>query len=83
MSRLDAFVAPKPNRALIRTMTGVNRVVMLKGVPGFRDLAPFDRLPGLRGIANVRHIDLPTEDQAVRKRRPSSRPIIPSSSRTG
>ena len=64
MSRLDAFVAPKPNRALIRTMTGVNRVVMLKGVPGFRDLAPFDRLPGLRGIANVRHIDLPTEDQA-------------------
>lgn len=63
MSRLDVFVAPKPNPALIRLMTAVNRVVMLRGVPGFRDINPFNRLAGLRGVANVRHIDFPRADQ--------------------
>lgn len=57
------FVAPRPNRALIRIMSAVNRVVMLRGVPGFRDLLPFNRLAGLRGVANVRHIDFPATDQ--------------------
>ncbi|GLS38002.1 hypothetical protein GCM10010869_35960 [Mesorhizobium tianshanense] len=57
------FVAPKPNPALIRIMTIVNRVVMLHGVPGFRDLLPFNRLAGLRGVANVRHIDFPVDDR--------------------
>ena len=57
------FVAPKPNPALIRLMSGVNRVVMLRGIPGFRDINPFNRLAGLRGIANVRHIDFPLADR--------------------
>lgn len=57
------FVAPRPNPALIKVMTVVNRVVMLRGVPGLRDLLPFNRLAGLRGVANVRHIDFPRTDQ--------------------
>ncbi|WP_421913111.1 hypothetical protein [Mesorhizobium sp.] len=36
---------------------------MLRGVPGFRDLLPFNRLAGLRGIANVRHLDFPDGEQ--------------------
>ncbi|AZN99771.1 hypothetical protein EJ066_23050 [Mesorhizobium sp. M9A.F.Ca.ET.002.03.1.2] len=63
MSRIDVFVAPKPNPALIRIMTIINRVVMLHGIPGFRDLLPFNRLAGLRGVANVRHIDFPVDDR--------------------
>ncbi|MER9137786.1 hypothetical protein NKI20_16040 [Mesorhizobium sp. M0830] len=43
-------------------MTSVNRIVMLRGIPGFRDLLPFNRLAGLRGVSNVRHIDLPDAD---------------------
>lgn len=57
------FVAPRPNPALIKVMTIVNRIVMLRGVPGFRDLLPFNRLAGLRGVANIRHIDFPVADQ--------------------
>lgn len=57
------FVAPRPNPALIKIMTIVNRIVMLRGVPGFRDLLPFNRLAGLRGVANVRHIDFPAGDE--------------------
>lgn len=63
MSRIDVFVAPRPNPALIRIMTIVNRIVMLHGVPGLRDLLPFNRLAGLRGVANVRHIDFPVDDR--------------------
>ncbi|TIQ33421.1 MAG: hypothetical protein E5X48_23325 [Mesorhizobium sp.] len=63
MGRMDVFVAPRPNPALINMMTIVNRIVMLRGVPGFRDLLPFNRLAGLRGVANVRHIDFPSADQ--------------------
>ncbi|RUZ82328.1 hypothetical protein EN942_23485 [Mesorhizobium sp. M7A.F.Ca.CA.001.14.1.1] len=62
MSRIDTFVAPRPNPALIRAMTSVNRIVMLRGIPGFRDLLPFNRLAGLRGVSNVRHIDFPDAD---------------------
>lgn len=57
------FVAPRPKPALIKAMTFVNRIVMLRGIPGFRDLLPFNRLAGLRGVANVRHIDFPDDDR--------------------
>ena len=40
-------------------MTPVNRILMLKGVPLLRDLPPLNRVPGFRGIANVRQIDFP------------------------
>ena len=63
MSRLDVFVAPKPNLWLINAMTGVNRVVMLKGVAGLRDIAPFNRLAGLRGVSDVRTIDFPEAER--------------------
>ncbi|UVK45474.1 hypothetical protein BPNPMPFG_001013 [Mesorhizobium sp. AR07] len=62
MSRIDVFVAPRPNAALINIMTSVNRIVMLRGIPGLRDLLPFNRVAGLRGVANVRHIDFPRAD---------------------
>jgi hypothetical protein len=63
VNQLNTFVAPSPNFGLIRLMTLVNRVVMLKGVVGLRDLAPFDNLAGLRGVTNVRCIDFPQADQ--------------------
>ena len=63
-SRLNSFVAPVPNRALIGLMTPVNRILMLKGVPLLRDLPPLNRVPGFRGIANVRQIDFPDADCA-------------------
>ena len=63
-SRLNSFVAPAPNRALIGLMTPVNRILMLKGVPLLRDLPPLNRVPGFRGIANVRQIDFPDADRA-------------------
>lgn len=64
MGRLDTFVAPQPHFALIKAMTLVNRIFMLKGIVGLRDLPPFNRLAGLRGLANVRCIEFPTADQA-------------------
>ncbi len=64
MSRLDTFVAPEPSVPLIKALTVVNRILMLRGVPGFRDLPPLNRIAGLRGIANVRHIDFPEPDRA-------------------
>lgn len=63
MNQLNTFVAPKPNLALIRSMDWVNRVVMLKGVVGLRDLPLVNRLAGLRGVANVRCLDFPAADQ--------------------
>lgn len=63
VSRLDEFVAPRPNFALIGVMTAVNRIFMLKGIVGLRDLPPLNRIAGLRGIANIRNIDFPEADQ--------------------
>ena len=64
MSFVDSFVAPRPNLTLIRVMTAINRVSMLKGMPLLRDLPPFSKVPPFRGIANIRHLDFPAEDQA-------------------
>lgn len=70
-------------------MTGVNRVVMLKGVAGLRDLSPFNRLAGLRGISDVRTIDFPEAERARLAavcgpgRATFLLPTIPNSSPTG
>jgi hypothetical protein len=64
LSFLDTFVAPKPNRLLIRVMTGVTRVFMLKGIPLLRDLWPLNAVPPFRGLANIRHLDFPRGDEA-------------------
>lgn len=63
MSQLNTFVAPRPNLALIKVMDWVNRVVMLKGVVGLRDLPLVNKLAGLRGVANVRCLDFPAADK--------------------
>lgn len=64
LSRIDTFVAPRPNQMLIRLMTAVNRVFMLKGIPLLRDLWPLNKVPPFRGLTNIRHIDFPAEDEA-------------------
>jgi hypothetical protein len=64
LSFVDSFVAPRPNMKLIRVMTAINRVFMLKGMPLLRDLPPFSKVPPFRGLANIRHLDFPAEDQA-------------------
>jgi len=64
LSFLDTFVAPRPNRLFIRAMTGVTRVVMLKGIPLLRDVWPLNKVPPFRGIANIRHLDFPPEHEA-------------------
>lgn len=63
-NRLNIFVAPKPNRLLIRLMTPANRVLMLKGFPLLRDVPLLNRVAGIRGISNVRHIDFPDANRA-------------------
>jgi hypothetical protein len=63
-NRLNTFVAPRPNRFLIGLMTPVNRALMLKGFPLLRDVPVLNRVAGIRGIANVRHIDFPDADGA-------------------
>lgn len=64
MGRIDVFVAPQPKPWMLGATGVLNRVAMLHGAPLLRDLWPFSRVPGFRGIANIRHIDLPDEDLA-------------------
>lgn len=40
----------------------VNRLAMLHGVPGLRDLWPLSHVPGIGAIANVRVLDFPAAD---------------------
>ena len=61
---IDTFVPPSPSKPLLRVMTGLNRVFMLKGIPVLRDLWPFSSVPPFRGLANVRHLDFPAADEA-------------------
>jgi hypothetical protein len=62
LSKIDVFVAPRPKRWMIRATTVINRVAMLHGVSGLRDIWPFSLVPGIRGISNVRIVDLPDAD---------------------
>ncbi len=55
-------MAPRPKRWMIRATSVVNRVAMLHGVPGLRDIWPFSRVPGVRGICDVRVVDVPAAD---------------------
>ena len=64
MGFVDTFVPPRPNKPLLRVMTAFNRVFMLKGIPVLRDLPPFSKVPPFRGLANIRHLDFPAEDEA-------------------
>ena len=61
---LTTFVAPKPNKTLIQAMTRINRWLNLYGTPGLRDVPYLNRLPLVRGLCDIRHIDLPAADDA-------------------
>ena len=63
-SRLNTFVAPSPNRMLIRALDPVNRVLCLGGVPRLRDAPLLRAIPGIKGLTDVVKIDVPAEDMA-------------------
>lgn len=61
-SFLNTFVPPRPNHAVINVMTGINRLINLYGIPVLRDIPILNRLPVIRGLCDIRHFDIPTDD---------------------
>lgn len=59
---LTTFVEPRPNAALIRCLEPVNRLFNLRGLPILRDIPLINRIPGMRGFANIPQIDFPASD---------------------
>lgn len=64
MSRLQTFVPPRPDAALMQFLVPVNRWLNLHGVPLLRDLPLLGRLPGFSGVADIREWHLPPEHEA-------------------
>lgn len=62
MPKLDVFVPPQPWPAFSKSMSWVNRVLMLHGFPLLRDIPGLRRIPGIRGLSDVRKIHLPAAD---------------------
>ena len=62
-SMLDTFVAPRPNRGLMRALAPVNRVLCLGGIPGLRRVPGLSAIPGVRGLSDIVRIDLPAEQE--------------------
>lgn len=56
MPKLDVFVAPQPWPAFSKSMSWVNRLLMLHGFPLLRDVPGLRRIPGIRGLSDVRNI---------------------------
>lgn len=67
-SFLHTFVAPQPRPALIHVLTWVNRWVNFYGTPLLRDIPQLNRLPLVRGLCDIRHIDLPAADHTRLRR---------------
>lgn len=63
LGRLNTFVAPRPSGAMIAVTKWVNRIFMLRGLPVLRDIPGLNRFPPCRGLANIRHVDLPAGDE--------------------
>jgi hypothetical protein len=63
-SRLETFRAPNPSPWLIKALGPVNRVLCLGGIPVLRDVPGLRRLPVVRGLTDIRRIDLPDADIA-------------------
>ena len=64
-SRLNTFVTPKPHVGLIRALIPFNRLVNLKGIPLLRDIPYLNRLPIIRGLCDIREIDLDDASKAL------------------
>lgn len=60
----NGFVSPKPAPWLIHALIPINRWVNLKGIPGLRDIPYLNRLPLIRGLCDIRQIDLDDESKA-------------------
>lgn len=56
MPKLDVFVPPQPWPAFAKTMSWVNRILMLHGIPLLRDIPGLDMVPGIRGLTGIRTI---------------------------
>lgn len=56
------FAPPRPSRALMTVLTPVNRLICLHGVPGLRDVPWLNKIPGVRGITDIREFDFPDAD---------------------
>ena len=61
---LNTFVAPKPVAGLIRALTPINRWVNLKGIPLLRDIPWLNQLPLVRGLCDIRRIDMDDASKA-------------------
>jgi hypothetical protein len=64
MAKLDVFVEPQPNLRFIRFLNGVNRWLMLGGIPLARAIPGLGRLPGIKGFSDIRVWDYPDTDKA-------------------
>ncbi len=62
-SFINTFVKPKPNKALIYSLIWINRWLNLKGIPLLRNIPYLNKLPGIRGLCDIRQIDFPKEDK--------------------
>lgn len=60
--RLETFRTPNPSPWLIKALGPVNRVLCLGGIPGLRDVPGLRKFPVVRGLTDIRKIDLPKED---------------------
>ena len=64
-SSQNTFVAPKPKAWLIKALIPINRLVNLKGIPLLRDIPYLNQLPIVRGLCDIRRIDLDDQSQLL------------------
>ena len=63
MNYCPRFLAPTPKPWLMNLLAPVTEVFFLKGLPFLRDLPLIKTVPGVCGLAKVRYIDFPLQDQ--------------------
>ena len=63
MNHSSYFYPPTPKPWLMNLLTPVCENLFLKGLPLLRDIPLLNKLPGVRGLAKVRYIDFPQQDQ--------------------
>ena len=68
MAMQSTFKTPTPKPWLMKLLSPLTRILFLKGIPLFRDIPGLNRIPGIRGLTHLRHIDFPESDVDVLKR---------------